>query len=110
MTKEWFIFIDGNEEGPYSPDDLKRHPRVNPDTLVRKKAWKGWLAIRFIKELKEIFKDKAPKKPVKDTALNVDILTDQAALTISQPDPFHPFLWILLIISLVIYLIYLISG
>lgn len=109
MNKEWFILVNGNQEGPYNLKELKRHPQVTPDTLVWKKGWKEWVAIRYVSELKDLFKDEPPPKPLNDKkALAVD-LGDQAALTITHQDPFHPFLWYLLIVSFLIYLIYLLS-
>lgn len=109
MNKEWFILVDGKQEGPYSPEDLNSHSKLTPDTLVWKKGWKEWIAIRHVRELKDVFKDKPAPKPLTENGKKgviTDLSTDQATLTISQ-DPFHPYLWILLIISFMIYLIYL---
>ncbi len=109
MNKEWFILVNGNQEGPYSLRDLKRHPQVTPDTLVWKKGWKEWMAIRFVPELKDVFKDEPGTKPLNGKKAVPDLSRDQATLTITNQDPFHPYLWLLLIISFVIYLIYMLS-
>ncbi len=110
MVKEWFILINGIQEGPYSIKDLKRHSQLTPDTLVRKRGWKDWVAIRHVLELKDVFKDEpSPQLLNGKKSAPGDLTSDQAALTISQQDPFHPYLWILLIVSFLIYLIYLIS-
>lgn len=57
MEKEWFIHIEGKQEGPFSIKDLKNDHRLTPDTLVWKKGMKKWMPIRSIPELKEIFED-----------------------------------------------------
>jgi hypothetical protein len=106
-------FLDGKQEGPYSPQELKIHARVTPDTFVRKKGWKEWIRIRHVPELKEVFEDEPKPKPLFDDnkkALFSDLLQDNAALTLTQQDPFHPYIWLLILISLLTYLIYLLYG
>lgn len=110
MNKEWFILINGSEEGPYTIKELKKNLQVAPDTLVRKLDWKEWVAARHVPELKDLFKDESsPKLLNGKKSAQVDLSADQAALTIDQQDPFHPYLWLLLIIAFLIYLIYFLS-
>lgn len=113
MNKEWFIFLDGKQEGPYSPQDLKIHSRVTPDTFVRKKGWKDWIAIRHVPELKEVFEDASKPKPLSDNnkkPVFSDLLQDNATITLTQQDPFHPYIWLLILLSLLIYLMYTLYG
>jgi hypothetical protein len=106
MNKEWLILVNGVEEGPFTIKELKRHPHVSPDTLVRKLEWKEWVAARQVSELKDLFKDETAPKLLNGKKTPADLSTDQAALTIDHQDPFHPYLWMLLILSIIIYLIY----
>lgn len=57
LSKVWFILIEGVKEGPYSISDLRRDPRVTPDTLVWRQGFKSWAPIRDVPELKAVFED-----------------------------------------------------
>lgn len=57
MDKIWFILIDDRKEGPFSKKELRRDPRITPDTLVWKEGFKDWKRIRDVRELKEIFEE-----------------------------------------------------
>lgn len=109
MKQEWYILIDGHQEGPFTPLDLKADPRVTPDTLVWKDGFLKWIAIRFVPELKSVFKDEPESKPLHEDpnarAVGADSSSEQATLTI-QEDPSQFFLWILLIILILIYVFY----
>lgn len=54
--KIWFLQIHGRQEGPYSVEELCCDPRVTQDTLVWKSGFPTWVAIKYVPELKEIFK------------------------------------------------------
>lgn len=113
MTKEWFILIDGRQEGPYSFEELKRNPFITPDTLAWKKGYAKWQPIRAIEELKELFKDESeavpteerlkPKKPFSKLETEQDILA-------LQRDPFQFFFWILILLLVLIYVVYQFYG
>lgn len=107
MKKEWFVIIDGQREGPYTPADLKIHFKVTPDTLAWKEGFKEWVAIRFIPELKFIFEDETSGQPIKDEEFKapVDTGSDEATLTLRR-DPFQFLLLIVLLIILLIYLVF----
>lgn len=110
MNKIWFIWIDGMKEGPYNAIDLKRDPRITPDTLVWKEGFKEWKAIRHVGELKEIFKDKPESKPLhENTPLPIGKgAPEEEALTL-QNDPFQFYLWLLVIVLITLYLFYQIN-
>ena len=55
--KIWFVFIEGQEEGPYSLGDLKKDRRLTPYTLVRRVGSKKWLPLGKIRALKAVFED-----------------------------------------------------
>ena len=61
MIKEWFIKTGEEEEGPYSIQDLREHPAVTPDTLVRKAGTATWLRMGDVEELEDVFKDELPE-------------------------------------------------
>lgn len=113
MKKEWFVLIDGKQDGPYSLPELKKIPYVTPDTFVWKKGYPEWKQIRFIKELEEVFKDEPESVPTEDRINPKKPLSkidpDQDVITL-QRDPIQFFLWILFIILLIFYLYYLYYG
>lgn len=106
MIKEWFIWVLGKHEGPYSIDDLKADSRLTPDTLVWKEGFKAWLPIRQVPELKEIFKDQRKKpQPIHDEFKPKPLFSEEEAITIQQ-DPFQFYLWVLVVILIIIYLFF----
>lgn len=108
MDREWFILMNGKREGPYTPFELQLDRRITPDTLVWKKGFKDWIAIRYVAELKEIFKDKLESKPgQKESELSSlpSRLSEQEALTIQQ-DPSQFFLWLIVLMLIIIYIFY----
>jgi hypothetical protein len=108
MDDEWFILIDSKKEGPFSLQELKEDKRITPDTLVWKEGFKDWIAIRFVSELEDVFKDenvvKSPDEKIPES-ISTDLMQEQAALTLQQ-DPSQMILWILILILLLIYLLY----
>lgn len=109
MNREWLAFIEGLEQGPYTPQELSVHPQVTPDTYVRKKHWNNWVPIRKVFELKDIFKDKPTPSPDTDNKKNeqTDLSLENATLAMNQPDPFFTFLWWILGFLFFAYLIYI---
>lgn len=108
MIKEWFIIVEGRQEGPYSLLELSRDKRITPDTLVWKKGFEKWIAIRNVRELKELFEDKPEGKPLheKSKEKKPSLLdAEQDTLAISQ-DPFQFTLWLLVILLILLYLFY----
>lgn len=106
MKKEWFVKVDNRESGPFSIQDLKHDPRVNPDTLVRRIDQLHWTPMRFVLELKEVFEDEPVGTPLHETGktpLNVN--QDLATLAIQQ-DPSQFFLWMLILLIIFIYTLY----
>ena len=106
MLKEWYIWINGVQEGPYNIQDLKNHLEITPDTLVWKKGFENWISIRKVAELKEVFKDKPESQPLHQKSpaeVSAELLQKQATLTLLQPDPSYWLLWLLLALVLFLY-------
>ena len=107
MIKEWFVILEGRQEGPYSFLELSRDRRITPDTLVWKKGFDKWAAIRYVRELKKIFDDKPEGQPLHEKPkLKPSLLdVDQDTLALSQ-DPFQFALWVIVILLILLYLFY----
>lgn len=105
MNKIWYIQIEGRKEGPYSPQDLKRDPRVTPDTLVWKEGFKDWIPIRYVQELKEVFKDEKEEKEEGKKNNGNKRLSGDMVLALKEQNPNFIFL-LLLIIALLFYIFY----
>lgn len=109
MEKVWFIKVDDIEEGPFSFAELKRHPRLTPDTLVRKKGSSLWTLIRHVAELKKVFEDIPAVVPSasEDEGLpenNLQVEKDELLLDASNDTP--PYLFWLLMITVLFYTAY----
>ncbi len=107
MDKIWFVAFDGKEEGPYSFWELKRDLRLTPDTFVWKQGFKDWIAIRFVPELQDIFKDEPESKPLHEEVKPKPFLKlpEEDTLTL-QIDPSQFFLWLILILLVLSYVFY----
>lgn len=106
MYKQWFVWIEGKQEGPYNISELKSDSRLTPDTLVWKEGFKEWLPIRRVPELKEIFNDeRGEPKPLHEDFKPKPLPSDEEALTIQQ-DPFQFYLWLLVLILILLYIFF----
>jgi hypothetical protein len=107
-TKEWFIIVENQQEGPYSLLDLKKDYRFTPDTLVWKKGLREWTPARFVLEMQEIFKDDhEPKALHEPEKRRISDLGQQNQVTLTmQQDPYQLLLWILLILLILFYTFY----
>jgi hypothetical protein len=108
MDEKWFVLINGTREGPYSLKELKSDPRITPDTLIWMEGFKDWIAIRYVPELKDLFKDEPESKPLHEQSsqpIPSDLISEQEALTL-QNDPSQFYLWVLVIILTILYVFY----
>lgn len=106
--KEWYILVNGKQEGPYSGRDLMRHPGFTPDTLIWKEGFADWIAARFVPELEEIFKDSPESQPIQDRLQpkpTSSELQQDETLTLGR-DPSSFFLWVLIFVLLLSYLLF----
>lgn len=101
--KEWYIFVEEQEFGPYGIEELRVDLRFTPDTPARKSKDEEWVPARFISELQEVFKDRGKPRPHhgmdEEEEFGAALEESQIVLRL-QPDPYHYFLWILLLITL----------
>ncbi len=104
MKDSWFVLIEGKKDGPFSIKELKKDKRITPDTLVWKEGFKEWVAIRFVSELKDLFRDEnvVKKDDESNEPVSTDLMQEQAALTLRQ----DPSQWILLVLVLILLLVY----
>ena len=58
MEREWWIQIDGHQEGPYNIAELERDLRLNGDTLVWKKGFPAWVPLAAVEELRSLLNSK----------------------------------------------------
>ena len=102
MEKGWFIKVDDAEEGPFTPAELKCHPRLTPDTLVRREGSSQWTPIRYIVELKEVFED-APA-PTEEEAPPLDdaVKIEEEELLLDWPEDSPPFLFFIMVMLLIL--------
>lgn len=108
MAKEWYLFWEQKEEGPYAWEELCRDPRLSPDAWVRKAPSLQWVRARFVEELQSAFQDPTEENsphPNRPSFCRRQHLPEQEVITLSQ-DPFQRFLFLLLIILLIILLFY----
>lgn len=107
MIKEWYIQVNKRKEGPYSIQQLRHDPRVTPDTLVWKKGFPQWIAIRYVAELNELFEDAqefTPPEPTKPILKKIP-LNDELAIDWRENNPQFVF-WILIAILVIAYAFY----
>ncbi len=108
--EEWFIQIEGKQEGPFSFEELKRDRRITPDTLVWKAGFSNWLPIRKVAELRDLFKDEENEnssdeenedkaRTLSKKSLDNDVLT-------LQYDPSHWIVWLIIILIILLYVLF----
>lgn len=105
MDKIWYILIDGQKEGPYNVQDLRRHFRVTPDTLVWKEGFKDWIQIRYVPELKALFEDTEEEEPEEPKRSFKPSADSQLALAVRSEPPTFLF-WLVIILIIVAYVFY----
>ncbi len=99
LGKEWYCLFQGRKEGPFSVDELKKHPRFTPDTLVWKKGFKEWVRARDVKELDRVFKDeKKGGRKGKEEKKEEHLRYGAGILAAGRPSP--PPFWVILTLVL----------
>jgi hypothetical protein len=102
--KEWFLLVAGRKEGPYSFGDLRRDPRVTPDTLVWKKGRKGWVKAGKIPELRSLFEEEEADSEEERPDFPAAISPEGMVIGMEgQEPPF--FLWTIVLAILFTYLL-----
>jgi len=105
MDKIWFLFINGQREGPKSYDELKKDSRLNPDHLVWKQGFENWKKIRDVPELDALFKDENDNKNDNPESLeNIETEPPRDELALDMQEPPY-FFWLLLVLISIIYVL-----
>jgi hypothetical protein len=111
-TKIWYLLINGNQEGPFSFEDLKRDNRLTLDTLARKDDWKIWKPIREIPELIKVLpKKKQPSQNSPDEEWSPDQVEgpqEEMVLDFGSEPPYLP--WIIIALICLMYVIMELYG
>lgn len=106
METHWFIHVADRKEGPYTVNDLKRHPAVTPDTLVWTHGWADWRPIRKVAELDEVFEDdESDASEDEETALGPGFDVSSPEVLVASGPALPPYIVLLILIGIVIYLI-----
>jgi hypothetical protein len=107
--KIWFIKVDGQKEGPYSVQELKKHPYMTPDTLVWKEGFKEWLPARYVPELKAVFEDEDEEEeetPLHERFKLKTVQNKDSTLAIERSNfPFF-FYWLIILLFILAYFLY----
>lgn len=107
MERCWYLLIQGKREGPYTIEQLKKHPNLTPLTLVWKKGFAKWVPLGSVQELSFIV-EKKPKHPYiqkphfKEVPKEVEVLTKPPSHF--HPKPTHWLIFILILIVLFFFL------
>lgn len=100
--KIWYIKISGNKEGPYSIDDLKRHPQMTPDTLVWKEGFNDWIQARNVPELDILFEDEEQPVELKDK-FKIEAASPENSILALESSNFPSFFFWLFAIILILF-------
>lgn len=105
FDKIWYIKFQGSgEEGPYSIQQLRHHPRVTPDTLVCKEGNTVWMPIRNVLELAAVFEDSTPLNEKKSKSFT-EPAGEEIALDMGYEMPPYYF-WALLLTILGLFILF----
>lgn len=75
-----FYLHDGHvQHGPYSAEDLRKHPAFKPDTLIWYEGISNWTPAREIDSLKDIFKSSPPPPPVPQVPVKATVEPESVA-------------------------------
>lgn len=110
VSKEWYLLIGGQKEGPYTLLELRNNRLITPDTLIWKEGFRQWVAIRYVPELKILFQDEKEEEPpadvVKEGEAKSAVDSQETTLAIRYEPPYKLYFWLLIVILMVCYTIY----
>jgi hypothetical protein len=107
----WYIQINGKKEGPFSIQELKKHPSLTPDVLVWRKGFHLWIPARNVPELQELFKDEPADIPEDKEEENEKKLftrkkQGEELVLDMRLDPPQFYFWLLILALIMIYMFY----
>lgn len=98
----WYILLNQKQYGPYTFQELKGIASITPDTLCWREGMNGWVPIRDVPELKDLFKD----EPVpEDEEVSIAAPSEDLALTLIPAEPPY-YLWLILLILVISYVLF----
>jgi GYF domain 2 len=102
MNKIWYIIFNGQVEGPYSIDDLKKDLRITPDTFVWKEGFDSWKRIKDVLELSPLFQDKDVE--TQESLADKEAASLQEELVLEWGEPPN-FFWIFIALVIIAYFV-----
>lgn len=107
MGKVWFLYINDQEEGPFSFLELSRDERLTPETYAWREGMEDWLPIHEIEELKDLVDHEHSKS--EEEIHDPDELTpapdDELVLELNNGRP-SPIFWLLIVLIILFYALY----
>lgn len=109
--KIWYLDFDGEVEGPFSHEELKKDQRISPDTFIWREGFADWVLVKSVPELQDIFKDEhsvdqGPREEKDEEAKKKRLLAarEEMALNLEEGGPPYYVYWLLIIAILLCYL------
>jgi len=107
MENKWFVQINGKKKGPYTFLELKKIKEITPDTLVWSKNRPKWTPIRYVPELKDLFREfKKPSFQEDEASKLLKKGKQELAIELRRDPPLLFWVLIALLIFTILYHIY----
>jgi hypothetical protein len=107
MGKIWFIFIKGQQEGPFTYLELSRDDRLTPDVYAWREGMADWELVGEIPELKSLvgqddeIEEDSPDEDDKQSSPEDDELVLEM-----HKGRHYPYLWLILLLIIFLYTAY----
>lgn len=107
MEKIWFLYIDGEQEGPYTYLELSKDARLTPDTFAWKEGMEDWAPISEIDELKRLIGEDNKEIEERDVDFEESVASpdEEIVLEMKNGRPF-PWIWLLILLLILSYVLY----
>lgn len=76
MKQHFYIAINGNQEGPFTIEELKEK-KIHSDTLVWAKELSGWTIAKDLAVLKDCIVENETPPPIPNTSKNKEVNTEK---------------------------------
>ena len=100
MIAEWFLYIGGQEEGPFTFEDLEKDSRLSFKTFVWKDGLEDWTPIEKVPELKAMIEKRKSRPPSHDEEMNrirQELSQEDEVITL-QSEPPYWIIWVLVVL------------
>ncbi|SCA62434.1 Uncharacterized protein SCG7086_AA_00370 [Chlamydiales bacterium SCGC AG-110-P3] len=110
QSKEWYIQVGTNREGPFSVSELRSDLRITPDTLVWKEGFADWVPIKLVWELRDLFSEvegegEGEKKEEPEEEFCARISPEGLVIDMRGEEP-PTLMWILVVLLALLYFLY----